>query len=301
MTFRSANDFETALKCLVPGLKRVDDVRAVAGGCISEANRVAIRRDDGRRDVLFVKRNDASFLDNFRCERDGLVRLREPSVIAVPVPLAVGETNGSSWLITGWVEPGRPDDGFFARFGRELAELHRVTSGDRIGLERDNYLGAAEQSNGASESWPRFVADRRIGFQLDWAQRQGLASGGLAAACGQIIDRMEELLGGREDKTSLLHGDLWSGNYLCGDEGQPVIIDPAVYYGCREAEFGMLRLFGSCPGEFYEAYQQAFPMPSGWQRRVSVYVLYHLLNHLNLFGSGYLTQCQTLAAEILRP
>jgi fructosamine-3-kinase len=118
--------------------------------------------------------------------------------------------------------------------------------------------------------------------------------------CEQIIDLMDDLLEGREDQTSLLHGDLWSGNYLCDREGDAVIIDPAIYYGCREAEFGMLRLFGSCPGDFYESYLDTFPLPAGWQRRVSVYVLYHLLNHLNLFGTGYRSQCQRLAAEILR-
>jgi fructosamine-3-kinase len=111
---------------------------------------------------------------------------------------------------------------------------------------------------------------------------------------------MDQLLAGRDPQTSLLHGDLWSGNYLCDCEDRPVVIDPAVYYGCREAEFGMLRLFGSCPDDFYESYMETFPLPGGWQHRVSVYVLYHLLNHLNLFGSGYHDQCKRLAAEILR-
>ena len=110
---------------------------------------------------------------------------------------------------------------------------------------------------------------------------------------------MEQLLAGSESSTSLLQGDLWSGNYLCDNAGTAVLIDPAVYYGNREAEFGMLRLFGSCPGRFYDAYQEAFPLAGGWQQRVNVYVLYHLLNHLNLFGRGYHSQCCETAAEIL--
>ena len=110
---------------------------------------------------------------------------------------------------------------------------------------------------------------------------------------------MDDLLAGRDDQTSLIHGDLWSGNYLCDSEGGPVIIDPAVYYGCREAEFGMLKLFGSCPNEFYEAYDDVFPRRDGCQRRTDVYVLYHLLNHLNLFGRGYLDHCRQVAAEVL--
>ena len=111
---------------------------------------------------------------------------------------------------------------------------------------------------------------------------------------------MPELLQGRDDETSLLHGDLWSGNYLCDERGEPVVIDPAVYRGCREAEFGMIRLFGACPPTFERAYCDTFPLPDGWHRRVSVYVLYHLLNHLNLFGSGYLGQCHQVTDEILR-
>ncbi len=288
------------LDLLVPGMGQLAEVRAVSGGCISDANRVAVGAARGGTKLLFVKRNDESFLDNFRCEMDGLVRLREPAAIAVPQPIAVGAAQGSAWLVTEWIDPGARRVDFFASFGRHLAELHRRTLGQRIGLDRDNYLGSARQCNSAKDRWPAFVAENRIGFQLRWAKDQGLVSDPLADDCQRIIDAIDSLLEGREDRTSLLHGDLWSGNYLSDAEGQPVIIDPAIHYGCREAEFGMLRLFGSCPSEFFEAYHDAFPLPDGWQRRVRVYVLYHLLNHLNLFGRGYLGQCQSVAAEILR-
>ncbi len=291
---------QSVLSELVEGIGRVTDVRSVGGGCISEASRVSVGDDRGRQRVLFVKRNDASFLENFRCEWDGLLQLAGPDAIGVPAPIAVGVAEGASWLVTEWIEPGSQGSGFFSRFGQELAELHRQTLGDRIGLDRDNYLGAAPQPNQPCESWPDFFAQRRIGFQIGWAVDQGLASGTLRRDCERIVESMDSLLRGRAEQTSLLHGDLWSGNYLCADDGRPVIIDPAVYYGCREAELGMLRLFGSCPSQFYDAYHDTFPLPTGWQRRTSVYVLYHLLNHLNLFGSGYLGQCQSTAAEILR-
>ncbi len=278
----------------------VVDVRSVGGGCISDAKHVRVQAADGSATNLFVKSNDRSFLNNFQCEASGLNQLHETGTIRVPQVFVVTAAGQHAWLVAEWIEQGPRGADYFAQFGRQLAELHRTTFGPEYGWDRDNYLGAAQQINSISEAWPMFIAEHRIGFQLRWAVDQQRASEKLRSACEQIIQQMPELLEGREDTASLLHGDLWSGNYLCDSQGQPVIIDPAVYHGCREAEFGMLKLFGSCPPAFYDAYQDALPMPAGWQRRVNVYVLYHLLNHLNLFGSGYLGQCQSLAAEILR-
>jgi protein-ribulosamine 3-kinase len=291
---------QAALSQLIPGVGELDDVRPVGGGCISEAVRVSVVGGERTKRILFVKRNEESFVDNFRCERDGLVRLSQPGVIGVPEPLAVGVAEGSAWLVTQWIEQAGRDREFFPRFGSSLAELHRATLGTEIGLVRDNYLGSARQLNTMGNDWAEFVVERRIGFQIRWARDQGVASDSLTRDCERIMARLDRILSGRDDATSLLHGDLWSGNYLCAADGRPFLIDPAVYHGCREAEFGMLRLFGSCPADFYEAYHDTFPLPGGWQHRVSVYVLYHLLNHLNLFGSGYLGQCQSVAAEILR-
>ncbi len=273
--------------------------QAVGGGCISDAKHVLIRETSGSTRSLFVKTNDPSFLDNFQCEADGLSQLRDAQAIRVPEVVDVFESAGRVWLVSEWIQQGRRGSDFFENFGRGLADLHRQTAGRQIGWERDNYLGAARQINTPCDDWPEFVAKFRIGFQIRWACEQGVADSCLQTDCEKIIDRIDQLLQGRDDTVSLLHGDLWSGNYLCDESGQPVIIDPAVHHGCREAEFGMLKLFGSCPREFYEAYQQTWPLPGGWQRRVSVYVLYHLLNHLNLFGTGYLGQCHQTAAAIL--
>ena len=279
---------------------RVIDHRPVGGGCISDAMRITVvKEEDNEPSSLFLKRNNASFLDNFQCEQLGLQQLAEVSEIRVPHPIAVGRVDDNAWLVTDWIEQSSPPPDFFEAFGCQLANLHRATLGTEIGWQRDNYLGAARQINDAATSWPDFVAEHRIGFQLRWAVDQGLADDRLACDVQTIIRRMPSLLQGRDDQASLLHGDLWSGNYLCDVTGNPVIMDPAVYRGCREAELGMIRLFGSCPPSFYEAYQQAFPLPDGCWRRVSVYVLYHLLNHLNLFGHGYLCQCHASAAEIL--
>lgn len=289
-----------AVQELVPSVKEVMEARSVGGGCISEAWRVSVHDQSGRARSLFVKSNTTAFLDNFQAERDGLVRLSQPDVIGVPKPIAVGESNERAWLVTEWIEQGTRGRDFFTRFGRDLARLHAATRGQRIGLDRDNYLGSAPQMNSPCDNWVAFFADRRIGFQLRWSIEQNLADSVLRSNCERILETLEQLLSGRADESSLLHGDLWSGNYLCDSLGAPTIIDPAIYYGCREAELGMLQLFGSCPQAFYDSYLDTFPLAGGWQRRVKVYVLYHLLNHLNLFGLGYLDQCRTLTAQILR-
>lgn len=290
---------QSALDRLLPGWQ-VERATSVSGGCISSAQQVEVRDPSGERKILCVKSNDADFLDNFQAECDGLRRLAAVGVIGVPEPFAVGAAADQSWLIMQWIPSGAQDGSFFARFGRDLAKLHRASLGDQVGLDRDNYLGAALQPNHVGNDWVQFVAEHRLGFQLAWAIDQGLASDRLKSDVQRIIDRLSDLLLGRNDETSLLHGDLWSGNYLADIHGEAVILDPAVYRGCREAEFGMLQLFGGCSDEFYRAYDAEFPLASGWQRRVRVYVLYHLLNHLNLFGVSYGGQCESVAAAILR-
>jgi len=298
------SDVSTALCELIDPSTKISQVRPIAGGCISNAMRITLESDRLGHRTVFAKANATSFETNFRSEWDGLIALAAADSILVPKPIAVGTVAERSWLITEWVETQLQLENFFEEFGRQLAELHRLTTGSLIGWPHDNYLGAAIQPNAATGTWVEFVAQNRIGYQLRWAIDQQRVNAKLRRQCEAIVAAMPELLAGRVDETSLLHGDLWSGNYLFGTvnenvAGVPVIIDPAVYYGCREAEFGMLKLFGSCPPEFYDAYQSTWPMADGWQRRTNVYVLYHLLNHLNMFGSGYLGQCHHLAGEIL--
>lgn len=300
----TAADVSSALRQLVDPDARVFHARPLSGGCISHAMQVALTSDRLGDRTLFAKSNSLSFVDNFECERDGLNALAATESISVPRPIAMGTAAQRSWLITEWVETRPPSDQLFSDFGRQLAEMHRATASNKIGWQRDNFLGAATQPNTATDSWVEFIAQNRIGYQLRWAFDQQLADATLLRQVEAIVAAMPDLLNGRADQTSLLHGDLWSGNYLFGATHEnlkavPVIIDPAVYHGCREAEFGMLKLFGACPPEFYDAYRSAWPLAAGWQRRVNVYVLYHLLNHLNMFGSGYLSQCHHVAREIL--
>ncbi|OUW82503.1 MAG: hypothetical protein CBD74_07065 [Saprospirales bacterium TMED214] len=294
------DDLQRAFSTLLSPDLTVVDQQSLAGGCISEACRVVTEDDQERQQQWFVKMNRESFLGNFQAEVDGLTSLAAVEAIETPQPEAVGVSGDQAWLIMKWIDQQTPGKNFFRDFGARLAEMHRCTSGTRIGLNRDNFLGAAKQINCSTERWIDFVAENRLGFQLRWGIDQRLIDDSLRRDCEGVIAGLDQWLKGRLEKTSLLHGDLWSGNYLCNLEGQPVVIDPAVHYGCPEAEFGMLMLFGACPASFYDSYQQVFPMNAGWQRRVNVYVLYHLLNHLNLFGGGYHGQCQQIAGEILR-
>ena len=293
----------------------VVDRRTLSGGCISDVSMVTIRGEDRQswrrlEEVhggqptapLVVKCNAASMASNFRCEADGLRALAHADVLRVPKVFAAEIVGDQAYLVMEWIQTGAggPSEDRFATFGRQLAELHRATAGGPLGWPQDNFLGSAHQPNGACETWPEFVATRRIGYQIRWATDQGLADQPLQSDCDSIIQRMDELLRGREDVISLLHGDLWSGNYLFDSDGRPVLIDPAVYRGCREAEWGMIRWFGNCPAVFEQAYQDQWPMADGWRRRVGIYLLYHQLNHLNLFGASYADSCRRTAREILR-
>lgn len=307
----------TIVRTLLGRDVQVVTAESVSGGCISNAWRVAL--DDGS--VQFMKCNKEEFAENFQCEQNGLEALAEASRdnadLGIPTPVSVGTQDGNAWLMLPWIEQASTSGRFFERFGRGLAQLHRATCKSEmtdgqvhfgrdpsigsggVGWSQDNWLGSARQINRPASSWAEFFAEQRIGFQLKWAVDQGRCDDGLRRNCEAICDSMSDLLDGREHQTSVLHGDLWSGNYLAGEDAIPILIDPAVYRGCREAEFGMIRLFGGCPESFDDAYSDAFPLPVGCERRIRVYVLYHLLNHLNLFGSGYLSQCRCVAAEIL--
>jgi len=273
------------------------DCRPVGGGCISDAAHVTVHSTSGGRVELFVKSNRAAFEENFHCEFDGLRRLATVNAIRTAEPLKIETIGDTIFMVMQWIETGRKSD--FELFGQQLAGLHRKSSGDRIGLEYENFLGASPQVNSAADDWVGFVQENRIGTQLRMAMDRDLIDANCKRDIDAVIDSMPAILAGRENITSLLHGDLWSGNYLFDTSNQPVIIDPAIHYGCREAEFGMLLLFGSCPPLFYEAYNDQWRLPTRWRQRCKIYVLYHLLNHLNLFGTSYQGQCKQMVREIL--
>jgi fructosamine-3-kinase len=267
-------------------------VREVGGGCIHDTWRVA-SPDAGS---VFVKLNDASHADNLACEADGLAALARAGAVRVPAVLAQGVAGRTAYLVLEWIDLHAPDAAARAALGAGLAALHR-TLGPRHGWERNNYIGLTPQPNGWSDDWIAFVRDRRIGHQLDLAERRGHAA--LAQAARPLLERIGRLFEGYRPAPSLLHGDLWGGNWLADGDGNPVLFDPAVHYGDRESDLAMTELFGGFGAPFYEAYAAAWPLASGYPARRDLYQLYHVLNHLNLFGGGYAATARRLVDRLL--
>jgi protein-ribulosamine 3-kinase len=222
----------------------------------------------------FLKTNDAHYADAFAAEADGLEALRP--YVRVPQVLDRGIRNGKAFILLEHLDLGRSGD--WSALGRMLAALHRQT-GPRFGWARDNYIGITPQQNGWRDDWAEFWREHRMRPQVDLAKKNGFA----------VEMPPTALLENHRPQPSLLHGDLWSGNAGFTAKG-PVVFDPAVYYGDRETDLAMTELFGGFPKEFYRAYNEAFPLPPGYEQRKPLYNLYHLLNHLNIFGGGYLSQ-----------
>lgn len=260
------------------------------GGCINRAYRVT---DGGQ--SWFVKINRASRADMFAAEADGLRALAQ-GPLRVPQVVCSGETTEQSFLVLEWLafQAGTRRD--FAKLGEQLARLHAL-AGPRYGWVRDNYIGSTPQINAADDSWPRFFGAARLAPQLALARKPGHA--GLRAKGEKLLQALPRLLGGHAPRPALLHGDLWTGNaaFLAG--GTPVIFDPAAYYGDREADLAMTELFGGFPEDFYAAYRAHSPVDSGYRVRKTLYNLYHVINHANLFGGAYAVQAETMMDLLL--
>ena len=270
----------------------------VGGGCISQAH--AIELADGRR--YFLKWNAAPLENMFERECDGLAALAKVGAIRVPEPLGTGGCSGSDvppFVVMEWIGEGRQGADFFTAFGQQFARLHRHAAGERFGFEHDNYLGATPQPNGWQQQWCAFWRERRLGFQLRLARQIGTDDPELRSLGDRLMNRLGHYLGSVTEPPSLLHGDLWGGNFLCGEGGESVLIDPACYYGHREADLAMTMLFGGFGARFYSAYQDVWPLEAGSDERLEIYKLYHLLNHLNLFGSSYRGQCVSILRRLV--
>lgn len=232
----------------------------------------------------------------FEAEAAGLQALSAVKAIQVPVPLCSGQVGEQAYLVTEYLALGRPSGDSMEAAGRQLAMLHTATA-DRFGWQQDNHIGATPQSNDWQNSWVDFWREQRLGYQLDLAARNGY-DGRLQNLGEKLLDRFPVLID-HEPKPSLIHGDLWGGNMAFDSTGQPVIYDPATYYADREAEIAMTELFGGFGGHFYAAYREAWPLAPEYATRKTLYNLYHILNHLNLFGGAYLGQAQGMMEKLL--
>jgi fructosamine-3-kinase len=246
---------------------------------------------------LFVKVAAHDGAAGLEAEATGLLALSRAHAVHVPRVLARGIAGDSAFLALEWIESrpaGRPAE---HRLGEQLAAQHRVTA-PQFGFASDNFIGRTPQPNGCLSDWAEFFRERRLRHQLTLAAQNGFA-GLLEAAGARLLESLAALLAGHRPQASLLHGDLWSGNWLADEHEEPVIFDPAVYYGDREADLAMTRLFGGFGRAFYDAYQNAAPLPAGHAVRAELYNLYHVLNHANLFGGGYARQARASIDRLL--
>ena len=232
----------------------------------------------------------------FEAEAEGLEELRRADAIRVPAVLDVGLRDGQSFIVLEQLHFESASTAVATAFGRQLAELHRRTQ-EQFGWHRDNTIGLTPQINTRTDDWISFFRDHRLGYQLRLAAENGYR-GDVQSLGAELLQALPAILAGHEPEASLLHGDLWGGNWAAVD-GEPVIFDPAVYYGDRETDLAMTRLFGGFGTAFYRAYDEAWPLPLGHERRTDLYQLYHVLNHLNLFGAGYRSRAINLMKALL--
>ena len=245
----------------------------------------------------FRKTGPESAAPMFEAEADGLEELRTAGEIRVPEVLDCGVAQGQSYIVLERLRLQAPGRDTERRFGEQLARLHGHTQ-DQFGWFRDNTIGLTPQVNTLCDEWVEFFREHRLRYQLDLAVANGY--GDAVSSRGEVLlNRLPELFDGYTPVASLLHGDLWGGNWGSVG-GEPVIFDPAVYYGDRESDIAMTMVFGGFGQAFYEVYEASWPMASGHERRIKLYQLYHILNHLNLFGSSYLRRATALMSDLLQ-
>jgi fructosamine-3-kinase len=314
---RPPDGFRAALEAAYPDaglpIPRLIDLEPVSGGSINQAFRM--RTSKGFR---FCKWNPAAPAGLFRREAEGLAALAaagssliiprvealtpERSVPGSRTPEASkaptrGMPGGPSLLVLEYLEPDPdPSPEAWERFGRGLAELHRCGK-DRFGFEDDNFCGLTPQENTWTEDWAGFYGRHRIGALADRLAERGELTPAQRGEFGKLQDRLPGLLG-HHPPPALIHGDLWSGNAMLTSRG-PALVDPACSFSDREAEWGMMLLFGGFPDRVQAAYEEAWPMPGGWRERIPLYQLYHVLNHFLLFGGGYGGQALRLARKFV--
>ncbi|WP_080238139.1 fructosamine kinase family protein [Spirosoma rigui] len=278
--------FESILFLALGQTVEVIGTQFLSGGDISTAAQVF--SSEG---VFFIKWNHAGTalsdtIDMFEAEARGLDLLRQTDALYIPQVIGYGQQLDKSYLILDYIDPGHPDDTYWETLGQSLAVLHSHTQAT-FGLDFPNYIGSLQQTNTPTASGIDFFFEHRLLPQAGMALYKGLLTKTTYDALFRLRDRLPDLL--PNERPALLHGDLWSGNVMVNEHGQPALIDPAVYYGFREADLAHTRLFGGFDQRFYDAYDEAFPLHDGFDERIAIYNLYPLLVHVNLFGSGYVS------------
>ena len=269
---------------------KVETSFATSGGSINQTH--VLNLTNGQR--IFMKQNPSPPTDFFLAETRGLKLLSQAkNGPRIPKPFLVQSVSRPTFLLLEYIYSSSEDENFSEQFALSLAELHRMSQ-EHYGLDHDNYIGSTPQKNRLEKDGIVFFREQRIDFQRQLARRSGLLPVTIDKDIDSLCDELGRFLNISGEKPALLHGDLWSGNYFPDSEGKPCVFDPAVYYGLREADLAMTELFGRLPQKFYDVYQEVFPMNPGYKERKDLFNLYHLLNHLNIFGSSYLSSVQQI-------
>ncbi len=293
------NSLASALVSLFGSSVAIAHTDRVSGGDINKAYALSLNTDDR----IFMKANAKENEGFFIAEAAGLSAIAATEAIETPKILCSGTDDGEqvgySFLLMNFIESGKKRKDYWETFGRELAALHQAdsspfVSGGSFGFLQDNFIGARPQANESNGSWISFFRDSRLAPQFKAAD--SYFSSADRARITKLLDHLEDFLV-EPEKPSLLHGDLWGGNVLCGPAGKAMLIDPAAYVGHAEADLAMTELFGAFPSAFYAAYREARPLQAGYEERRDLYNLYQLLNHLNLFGPSYLGAVQSIVGE----
>ncbi len=261
------------------------DSKTAYGGCINDSRIVTLK--DSRQFFIKTHSQAQNFPGLFKTEFKALQLLAQAEVIHIPEPIVYGD----DFIVMDVFIEGSPANDWQEQMGRDLAQLHLATKNDQYGFDCDNYLGTTKQINHWSDNWLDFWREQRLEYQLKLFAGKTNKDDQLLKAGDRLLNKLDALIGGINEPAVLLHGDLWSGNAAANEQGEPVIFDPASYYGHREAEIGMMRMFGGFGPRCEAAYAEVWPIEEGAEQRISLYRLYHELNHLNLFGNSYYQSC----------
>lgn len=272
---------EKHLRCKVNGFL------PASGGCINYGGELISNKGN-----YFLKWNDAHRYPNmFEVETKGLTLLRSAKCITIPKVMLVDEVEDKQFIIMEFVHSTRPQKNYWVLLGEQLAQLHRNTN-TQFGLDHDNYIGSLPQSNSFNQNWVQFFIEQRLNTQVALAEKDKKIDSTQRSRWDNLYKKLPELL--PVGNPALLHGDLWSGNVMANEKGEPCLIDPAVYYGHQEMELAFTKLFGGFENDFYEAYHASFPLQPAFTERVDIYNLYPLLVHANLFGGSYFQQIERI-------
>lgn len=262
------------------------EIDPVGGGSINDTYRLTL--NVGKK--FFLKINSStSFPRLFEKEKSGLAFLAKQNCILTPAVQLEGIIDDYQLLLLEWIEKGIRGENFWKKFGEELARLHKM-SHEQYGFWENNYMGSLPQMNSFADTWSDFFTRYRLQPQIELAISKGLLQKNHIAAFESLFRKIDSMFD--TEKASLLHGDLWSGNFMCNERSEPVLIDPAIYFGHRSMDLAMTTLFGGFDRVFYDSYNYHFPFPSNYEEQWEICNLYPLLIHLNLFGSGYLGQIE---------